>query len=71
MNIDCFGYEETTNGCRILKKKLCVAGGKCPFYKTHRQLEQEEARVNDRLKFLSLTIPGVMRSRLYKEEKKQ
>lgn len=50
MNDDCFAYEVTTNGCRILNIKLCAAGGKCPFYKTYAQLEQEKVRSNDRLK---------------------
>ena len=59
MKIDCFGYEMTNSGCRVLKENLCERNGKCPFYKTPRRLAEEEAQAVRRLQTLNfLYRPG-------------
>lgn len=40
----CFAYDSLKNKCKALTDLYCEKEGKCNFYKTSRQLQQEQEK---------------------------
>ena len=53
MNKDCFAY--LNNGCVALNSVLCDKS-KCPFYKTHAQIQRDYNKAVERKNRLGLTM---------------
>lgn len=44
---DCFGYKQRQ--CTILTEMLCKTTGKCPFYKTQKQFDEDREKYRPKI----------------------
>lgn len=64
--VDCFAYCHSAQGkaeCRILTDLYCAKKGKCSFYKTVEQVDEETNRADERLISLGIKVKKVRRER--------